>query len=365
MTNNQFLAAIAALVLALFSGCTGDPLTQDNGRPASIDAGASYDSSHDHGQPQQDTAICTPKCGGKNCGSNGCGGTCGTCQNDETCNGVSLCTPKSAAHICPTGSSCDNGERCWCDAAGSFTCYALTGMCVMDGGGKEACESTSSYTSTCGTGHGCVGADMSPKAAMCGVTCTGGQMYNVATGKCESGSTGNCKTAGCPSGLFCDWTNGLCVDDSSPGSPFVGYDHIFCAWASVKLTGVYGGQTNSVEYGALASMADWTYPGDDPKAGGWVQVGDKFCRGVTGIGRAVRILAQTKDGDFPGWVASSAGKKYSLPFTIYGSWDNGAHQGSANEASPNCEGGAPSKAICQYNKGSVAGDTGVVFPVPN
>lgn len=352
---------ITATVSLMIAGCTGDPLTQDNGRGT-----VSADAGHTHSdvggqQPKQDVSVCTPKCSGKNCGENGCGGTCGTCQSDETCNGASLCTPKAQAHVCPSGNTCDSGERCWCDGNGQFTCYALTGMCVTNSGNEETCESTSSYTSNCGTGHGCVGADMSPKAAMCGVTCTGGQVFSVATGKCE---TGNCTTTGCSAGLFCNNATGKCESDSSPGSPFVGYDHVFCAWASVKLIGVYGGQTNSIENGALASMADWTYPGDDPKAGGWVQVGDKFCRGVTGIGRAVRILAQTKDGDFPGWVASSAGKKYSLPFTIYGSWDNGAPQGSASEASPNCEGGAPNKAICQYNKGSVAGNTGVVFPVP-
>jgi hypothetical protein len=339
----NLISALAALVLFLVAGCAGESwMTKNGSSEASADAGHTH--SDVGGQPKQDVAVCTPKCNGKNCGDNGCGGTCGACDSDETCNGASLCTPKSAAHACVAGATCDVGERCWCDASGAFTCYALTGMCVTTNG-KETCESTSSYTSTCVGGSTCVGADMGLKVSMC------------------SGDLYNCKKTGCATGLFCNSATGKCESDSSPGSAFVGYDHVFCAWASVKLTGVYGGQTNSVDSGALANMVDWTYVGDDPKAGGWVQVGDKFCRGVTGIGRAVRILAQTKDGDFPGWVASSGGKYYSLPFTIYGSWDNGV-QGAATEASQNCENGAPNKAICQYNKGSLNGNYGVVFPAP-
>lgn len=344
MKNPLFLA-IAAMCLFLIAGCAGDAMTHDNGRPAmTADAGNHTHSDVSGGQPKQDVAVCTPKCNGKNCGDNGCGGQCGTCQNDESCSGASLCVPKSQGHTCKAGAGCDSGERCWCDGGGKYTCYALTGLCVTSSTGIESCESTSSNTAWCTIGT-CIGADMSLKSAMC------------------STPAASCTTTGCPTGLFCNNATGKCETDSSPGSAFVGYDHVFCAWASVKLTGVYGGQTNSIESGALASMADWTYVGDDPKAGGWVQVGDKYCRGVTGIGRAVRILAQTKDGDFPGWVASSGGKYYSLPFTIYGSWDNGV-QGVATEASQNCENGAPNKAICQYNKGSLGGNYGVVFPAP-
>ena len=187
-----FLALAAASLM--IAGCTGDPLTQDNGR-VTADAGHTHS---DVGQStKQDTAVCTPKCGGKNCGDNGCGGTCGACDSDETCNGASLCTPKSAAHACAAGATCDVGERCWCDASGAFTCYALTGMCVTTNG-KETCESTSSYTSNCGGGQ-CVGADMSVKSAMCSADLYG------------------CKKTGCATGLFCNSATGKCETDSSPG----------------------------------------------------------------------------------------------------------------------------------------------------
>ena len=42
-------------------------------------------------------ATCTPTCSGKACGSDGCGGSCGTCPSGDTCNAsgqcVSTCTP--------------------------------------------------------------------------------------------------------------------------------------------------------------------------------------------------------------------------------------------------------------------------------
>lgn len=34
---------------------------------------------------------CTPACGGKNCGADGCGGSCGTCTGGQTCNGSGVC----------------------------------------------------------------------------------------------------------------------------------------------------------------------------------------------------------------------------------------------------------------------------------
>jgi hypothetical protein len=38
--------------------------------------------------------ACTPSCDGKSCGSDGCGGTCGTCSGSDTCD-AGVCTPPS------------------------------------------------------------------------------------------------------------------------------------------------------------------------------------------------------------------------------------------------------------------------------
>jgi len=194
------LLAIAALVTLMFAGCTGDALTTDNGRGVVMvaDAGHTHSDVGGHQQPKQDITTCAPQCGGKNCGDNGCGGTCGACDSDEMCNGNGLCTPKSAAHACSTGASCDSGERCWCDGGGKYTCYALTGMCVTSAAGVESCDSTSSNTSWCTIGT-CVGADMSLKSAMC------------------STPAASCTTTGCAMGYACNSSNGKCeaVNNSS------------------------------------------------------------------------------------------------------------------------------------------------------
>ncbi len=75
-------------------------------------------------------AACTPKCAGRACGDDGCGGTCGSCSNGALCNVAGACVAdctKSCGALgltcgqhcgvscgtCPAGASCDAG-RCTC-----------------------------------------------------------------------------------------------------------------------------------------------------------------------------------------------------------------------------------------------------------
>ena len=192
------ILALAAMVSLMIAGCTGESWMTETGA-ASADAGPSADAGYDHGQPKQDAAACVPQCSGKNCGSNGCGGVCGTCDSNETCNSNSLCTPKSAAHACTKG-ACDSGERCWCDGGGKYTCYTLTGLCVTSPTGIESCDSTSSNTAWCTIGT-CIGADMSLKSAMC------------------STPAASCVTTGCPSGQACNSGTGKCEANGGTGGP--------------------------------------------------------------------------------------------------------------------------------------------------
>jgi hypothetical protein len=70
--------------------------------------------------------TCTPQCTGRTCGSDGCGGTCGTCMGGQACSaGVCTCVPQCAGKGCgPDGC----GGMCGTCASGS--CNAATGMCV-------------------------------------------------------------------------------------------------------------------------------------------------------------------------------------------------------------------------------------------
>ncbi len=82
--------------------------------------------------------LCAPRCEGRNCGANGCGGSCGTCPSGQACDDVGrcqtgldpcrgvpsggVCTGTTTLDLCatPTGSTeprvtsyaCATGERC-------------------------------------------------------------------------------------------------------------------------------------------------------------------------------------------------------------------------------------------------------------
>ena len=65
---------------------------------------------------------CFPACAGRNCGDDGCGGTCGACQQGYACGGngscVQGCTPSCGGKVCgPDGcgascGSCSKGFKC-------------------------------------------------------------------------------------------------------------------------------------------------------------------------------------------------------------------------------------------------------------
>ncbi|HEX8113084.1 MAG TPA: S53 family peptidase [Kofleriaceae bacterium] len=70
---------------------------------------------------------CTPKCTGKSCGDDGCGGSCGTCGSGQTCSPGGVCTTGGSCNhpICSAGgaltSSCDTCAAQIC-AQDSFCC---------------------------------------------------------------------------------------------------------------------------------------------------------------------------------------------------------------------------------------------------
>jgi hypothetical protein len=73
-------------------------------------------------------ASCEPKCAGKTCGSDGCGGSCGTCAGDQTCNGngtCGACVPDCSDRICGNdgcGGSC--GKCANQNVCATGACYA-------------------------------------------------------------------------------------------------------------------------------------------------------------------------------------------------------------------------------------------------
>ncbi|HEY2732946.1 MAG TPA: DUF4215 domain-containing protein, partial [Polyangiales bacterium] len=83
---------------------------------------------------QNSKCVCAPSCSGKQCGSDGCGGTCGTCTTAGTsCNasGQCACVPNCS------------GKQC-----GSDGCGGTCGTC----GSSLSCNASGACVSTCGNG---------------------------------------------------------------------------------------------------------------------------------------------------------------------------------------------------------------------
>ena len=149
----------ALLLLLLLVGCSGEP---SPGAELSADAtpdgviadggrvdGQSTDANPDAGgvdAPKGDTGSsadgdvqaieemgCVPSCAGKECGDDGCGGSCGECPApSSTCNPAGLCAPVE----------CESSKDC----PGDLICYKEAGFCVecavsADCGENQKCTS--------------------------------------------------------------------------------------------------------------------------------------------------------------------------------------------------------------------------------
>mgnify|MGYP000203293755 CR=1 FL=1 len=103
------------------------------------------------GQVCNNNACCTPDCSGKVCGSNGCGGTCGACPENSTCNAQGTACDcahgfKKCGNVCiandrcctnNTPDTCPGGKKC-CNG----TCVAESECCPACGDGKTCCNGT-------------------------------------------------------------------------------------------------------------------------------------------------------------------------------------------------------------------------------
>lgn len=92
-------------------------------------------------------SSCSPDCGGRACGADGCGGSCGTCDAPSTCNSagecVSECVPECTGRVCggdgcggecgrscPAGRACNaTGTGCGCDSFATVT-YVIDGSSI-------------------------------------------------------------------------------------------------------------------------------------------------------------------------------------------------------------------------------------------
>jgi MYXO-CTERM domain-containing protein len=158
------------------------------------------------------TCECTPSCSGKQCGSDGCGGSCGSCPSGTTCSGNQcVCVPQCSGKqcgsdgcggscgSCPSGKTC-SGNQCVCapqcggKQCGSDGCGGSCGSCP-DGtacSGDQCVCAPECEGKQCGP-DGCGG---SCGDCLAGTDCFEGQC--VCTPQCEGKQ---CGPDGC--GSFC------------------------------------------------------------------------------------------------------------------------------------------------------------------
>jgi hypothetical protein len=109
------------------------------------------------GKKKKKKGVCTKDCVDKECGSDGCGGDCGTCVLPKTCNGQGrcACVPNCGANVCGnndgcggscgqcfSGETCQNGS-CVCETAGGREPGALCDVpeqCCPYGGAARFCS---------------------------------------------------------------------------------------------------------------------------------------------------------------------------------------------------------------------------------
>ena len=155
-------------------------------------------------QCQNGQCSCDPDCQGKSCGPDGCGGNCGGCQQDWLCSaeGKCVCVPKCAdkqcgpdgcgqqCALCPDGHDCEEGTcvktscqpQCQDKFCGPDGCGGVCGSC----GNGQLCSSDG----------GCVCLPQCDDV-MCG----------------DNGCGGSC--AVCPAQYLCE--NGACIkEDCQP-----------------------------------------------------------------------------------------------------------------------------------------------------
>ena len=176
-------------------------------------------------------ASCTPDCAGKNCGSDGCGGSCGTCTAPQACGGggspgvCGACTPSCSGKACGASDGC-SGTCVGTCASGQ--CNPTTKTCDNCVGAGASCKDDTccSWLATCvGSGNNakCCAPSCNLKCGgddgcggTCPNSCPAGYACNSATSACEStcgGLNQDCCSTGSPchaSGLRCSSTTNQC-----------------------------------------------------------------------------------------------------------------------------------------------------------
>jgi hypothetical protein len=150
---------------------------------------------------------CIADCTGATCGDDGCGGSCGTCDDGQACNGVETC---NAGRTCDAGTpvDCADAHACTADA-----CVDPDGTCTHTPnnaacGDGNVCDGIE----TCDVATGCV--EGTPLSCNNGQFCDGVETCDAVAG-CRPGTAPNCDDGVDCTADSCDEENDVCVNDDA------------------------------------------------------------------------------------------------------------------------------------------------------
>ncbi len=127
------------------AGGAADVGTDDVGSgdvEADADTGAAADAGADTGgaaEVLEHDGTCVPDCVGKECGDDGCGGSCGGCQGEDQCSKIGHCVPK--AWTCPA-EQFEGSDGCHCGCGAKDLDCDLLGQPQLSCGPGEVCDDT-------------------------------------------------------------------------------------------------------------------------------------------------------------------------------------------------------------------------------
>ena len=180
--------------------------------------------------------VCVPDCGGKDCGSDGCGGSCGTCTGSDKCTPAGQCIPDCQPDC--AGKDCGDdgcGGSCGQCGAGQLCqygkcndvedpCLGITWEGCCDGATLHYCEDIQLTAIECGDAgcgwnsqagyYDCKQAGADPSGAN-PIACPGVECIpNCADKVCgDNGCGGSCGI--CGPNQYCD--SGMCIGGDGCG----------------------------------------------------------------------------------------------------------------------------------------------------
>ncbi len=152
---------------------------------------------------------CTPQCGGKQCGDNGCGGSCGSCPGEMCNTGTGQCVECLDAGDCTDGDECQtascSGGSCRYTDRNSGSCgtdgVCRSGSCCEPNCGSRQCGAPPNGCGTGECGGGCSGSDRCENGQCIAPAPVGKELYQ----RCTFG--GDVLQGDCEEGLVCQTIN--------------------------------------------------------------------------------------------------------------------------------------------------------------